>query len=57
MEMKPECRAACGNTAAAEKGTAVPPVYRDQDSEKAEAENRCTDNSMKNERKNNYEEQ
>ena len=57
MEMKPECRAACGNTAAAEKGTAVPPVYRDQDSEKTEAKNCCTDNSMKNERKNNYEEQ
>lgn len=57
MEKKLYRRAACGNTAAAGKGMDVPPVYRDQDSEKAEAKNYCTDNSMKNERKNNYEEQ
>ena len=57
MEKKLYRRAACGNTAAAEKGTAVPPVYRDKNMEKAEAKNYCTDNSMKNERKNNYEEQ
>ena len=57
MEKKLYRRAACGNTAETAKGTDVPPVYRDQDPEEAEAENRCTDNSMKNERKNNYEEQ
>ena len=57
MEMKPECRADCGNTAAAGKETAVPPVYRDKNMEEAEAKNCCTDKSMKNERKNNYEEQ
>ena len=57
MEKKLYRRAACGNTAAAGKGMAVPPVYRDQAPEKAEAKNCCTDNSMKNERKNNYEEQ
>ena len=57
MEKKLYRRAACGNTAAAEKGTAVPPVCCGMKMEKAEAENRGTDNSMKNERKNNYEEQ
>ena len=57
MEKKFDRRAACGNTAAAGKETAVPPVYRDKNMEKAEAENRGTVNSMKNERKNNYEEQ
>lgn len=57
MEKKLYRRAACGNTAAAEKGTAVPPVCCGMKMEKAEAKNCCTDNSMKNERKNNYEEQ
>ena len=57
MEMKPECRAACGNTAETAKGTDVPPVCCGMKMEKAEAKNCCTDNSMKNERKNNYEEQ
>ena len=57
MEKKLYRRAACGNTAAAEKETAVPPVYRDKNMKEAEAKNCCTDNSMKNERKNNYEEQ
>lgn len=57
MEKKLYRRADCGNTAKIAKGTDVPPVYRDQDPEKAEAKNCCTDNSMKNERKNNYEEQ
>ena len=57
MEKKLYRRADCGNTAETAKGTDVPPVYRDQDPEKAEAKNCCTDKSMKNERKNNYEEQ
>lgn len=57
MEKKLYRRAACGNTAAAGKETAVPPVSCGMKMEKAEAKNCCTDNSMKNERKNNYEEQ
>lgn len=57
MEKKLYRRAACGNTAETAKGTDVPPVCCGMKMEKAEAKNCCTDNSMKNERKNNYEEQ
>lgn len=57
MEKKLYRRAACGNTAETAKGTAVPPVCCGMKMEKAEAKNCCTVNSMKNERKNNYEEQ
>lgn len=57
MEKKFDRRAACGNTAETAKGTDVPPVCCGMKMEKAEAKNCCTDNSMKNERKNNYEEQ